>query len=158
MFLVSFSAFSQALIETKPYELLVRWKDGILSGAQVQFIERTTTNGVVLTEKITSPQPVGAKGFPLQDILDKVSADALTALADSDAAKTDAESKLAALEPKYNDLADTVASGDAAAIAAKAAAIQAEKASEKDSERKKRIDQLTQQIAALQAELDSLGP
>ena len=83
------------MIETvkRPYELLVRWREGRISGAHMGFELTTTENGIVLS---TSPLSVmsidigqGA-GFPLADILAQVHTDALIQV---DAANAEAKAK-----------------------------------------------------------------
>jgi uncharacterized coiled-coil protein SlyX len=72
-------------IETvkRPYELLVRWREGKISGAHVGFELTATEDGKVLS---TTPLPVMTVdigqgiGFPLKDILDQVHVDAITGM------------------------------------------------------------------------------
>lgn len=132
--------------ENQPYEFLARWRDGKLSGSHVQSIEVTTVDGVKVAEKVGNALPVGAEDFPLQDILDQISADALTALAEANATIKDLQSKLDALQAKHDDVVSTVASGDEAAIAAKVAEVQ-------QTEKQKESAELAKQIAELQAKL-----
>lgn len=66
----------------QPYELLVRWRDGKISGAHVGFIDVLTKDGVVIKAEPQNVQAVdvgAGVGFPLKDILDTVNADALVA-------------------------------------------------------------------------------
>jgi hypothetical protein len=99
-----------AIIKTqKPYELLVRWKDGVVSGAHVKFLERIEENGVVLTEKEGDAQPIsiaGSVGFPLADILSTVQSDALAAI---DAANMLASTSASTLLAEQNAHAETKA-------------------------------------------------
>ena len=98
----------------RPYEFLVRWRDGVISGAHVGFEVTVTENNVVLS---IEPLPVVAvdigqgQGFPLTDILGQIQVDALK---DRDAAL---QAKSTALAAK----ATAEAERDAA-LAAKAAA------------------------------------
>jgi hypothetical protein len=71
--------------ERQPYEPLVRWnQDGKLAGAHVQWrLVITDENGEIVGETVTTAEPVAmgqANGFPLEDILAKVQADALAEL------------------------------------------------------------------------------
>lgn len=70
------------MIETvkRPYELLVRWRGGKISGAHVGFELTTTENGKVLSTTGLPVMPVDVGngiGFPLADILAQVHTDAL---------------------------------------------------------------------------------
>jgi hypothetical protein len=64
----------------RPYEFLIRWKDGAISGAHVGYEVTVTEDGNVLS---TTPLPVvpvdvgTGQGFPLADILCQVQIDAL---------------------------------------------------------------------------------
>lgn len=74
-----------------PYELLVRWNNGLVAGAHFKFLEtlfETDAAGVVtvLYEKESDAQPVSMAGgadFPLADILNLAQS---TALATAEAA------------------------------------------------------------------------
>lgn len=85
------------MIETvkRPYELLVRWREGKISGAHVGFELTATEGGKVLS---TTPLAVMAVdvgqglGFPLADILGQVHIDAVVQMDAANAtcqAKTD---------------------------------------------------------------------
>lgn len=73
------------MIETvkRPYELLVRWREGKISGAHVGFELTATEDGKVLS---TTPLPVmpvdigQGVGFPLKDILEQIHVDAITGM------------------------------------------------------------------------------
>jgi hypothetical protein len=136
--------------ESLPYEFLVRWKDGKLSGSHIQFVERTLADGVLVAEKIGNPLPVGAKAFPLQDILDKVSADAVLALADATAAHTETKAELDTLQEKHDEVIAAAVSGDAAALAAKIAEV-------KMTEKEAQAAELQKQIADLQVQLSKIA-
>lgn len=85
----------------RPYEFLVRWKDGIISGAHVGFEVTVTENGQVISTtplNVVSVDIGTGQGFPLADILGQIQVDALK---DRDAAltaKSQAESAKAAAE------------------------------------------------------------
>lgn len=106
----------------RPYEFLVRWKDGVISGAHVGFEVTVTENGQVLSTtplNVVSVNVGTGEGFPLTDILGKIQVDALK---DRDAAlqaKSTAESAKAAAEAERD-----------AALAAKDAALEAKAAAE----------------------------
>lgn len=54
-----------------PYEFLVRWTDGKISGAHVKFLECLIENGKTLSAIEGIAQPVsmaGEIGFPIEDI------------------------------------------------------------------------------------------
>lgn len=83
---------------TTPYEFLARWKDGALAGAHVKFLETITDNGVVVSQREGDPKAVavaGASGFPLEDILTTLQAQAITERDAAIAAKSTAETALA---------------------------------------------------------------
>lgn len=97
----------------RPYELLARWRDGVLTGAHVQFISTIVEDGVVMlgSEHLSDAMPVdvgGVKGFPLADILQQLHTDALVAV---DAANAEKKAAVAS---------------EAAANAAKEAAVASE--------------------------------
>lgn len=138
------------MTEKLPYEFLARWKDGKLSGSHIQFVERTTVEGVVIAERVLNPQPVGSAEFPLSDILDTVSSDALAALTEATTAKESAESKLAAVESEHASVVAAIKSGDAEALAAKAAELSQSETDKAAEEKAKRISQLQAELAALE--------
>ena len=88
--------------EKRPYELLVRWREGKITGAHVGFELTATEDGKVLS---TTPLAVMAVdigqgiGFPLADILAQVHTDALIgrdmAIAEKSAAQTERSAALA---------------------------------------------------------------
>jgi hypothetical protein len=66
--------------QIQPYELLVRWNNGVMVGAHVQFITKLIEDGTVLNERVGDAMPINVgqgKGFPLADILQAVTTDAL---------------------------------------------------------------------------------
>ena len=103
----------------RPYEMLVRWKDGVIAGAHVGFELTTTENGVVLSTTPLDVMPVDigqGAGFPLADILSQVQVDAITgkdaaeakcAAAEADCAKH--EATIAALTAKVAELESAIA-------------------------------------------------
>ena len=105
------------MIETvkRPYEFLVRWRDGVISGAHVGFELTATENGKVLS---TTPLPVvavGDGGFPLSDILGQIQIDALK---DRDVAQAEAKEKsdeCAAHEKTIADLQEQLKEANATA-------------------------------------------
>jgi hypothetical protein len=80
----------------RPYEFLIRWKDGAISGAHVGYEVTATEDGNVLS---TTPLPVvpvdvgTGQGFPLAEILGQVQIDALKDRESALAAKAAAESE-----------------------------------------------------------------
>lgn len=82
--------------DTQPYELLVRWRNGKLSGSHIQFIQRIIDDdGKILQETPLDPIPIGGdKGFPLEDVLSKIHIDALASLAIEQDARKVAEKQL----------------------------------------------------------------
>ena len=98
---------------TTPYEFLVRWNNGALSGAHVRFLETISEDGVVLTQKEGNAMPVsmaGEAGYPLADVLTAVQQ---TALADLAAAQATASSATAAIATKDATIASLQAQIDA---------------------------------------------
>lgn len=67
-------------VVTRPYEFLVRWRDGVISGAHIGFEDSIVEDGKTVS---VSPLPVvsvavaGATGFPLNEILDQIHIDAI---------------------------------------------------------------------------------
>ncbi len=109
----------------QPYEFLARWNNGTLAGAHIRFLETITEDGVVLSQKEGNAQPVslaGEAGFPIDDILTSLQAQAVIERDAALAAKTAAE---AALTAKQTELGTTLATAQAA-HAAELAAVQAE--------------------------------
>jgi hypothetical protein len=91
----------------KPYEFLARWRDGVLTGAHVQFISTIVEDGVVMpgSERLSDAMPVdvgGLKGFPLADILQQLHTDALAAV---DAANKAKDAAMATRVDALNQLA-----------------------------------------------------
>jgi hypothetical protein len=102
---------------TTPYEFLARWKNGALAGAHVKFLETITDDGAVVSQREGDPMSVavaGAAGFPLDDILSALQADAIAERDAAVAAKATAEAALSAATTTHT-----------AALAAKDAAIAA---------------------------------
>lgn len=125
---------------TTPYEFLIRWKDGLITGAHVKFLEQLKEDGAVLTEKEGQAIPVslaGESGYPVDDVFAAISTGAVAVaqkaildIADSNAKKAEAEA-LAAKEiedAKARELAanEAKAAAEAAEAAAKLAADAAE--------------------------------
>ena len=70
----------------QPYEFVIRWKNGKISGAHIKFLDRIIDDdGVtVLSEKEGEAQSVsmaGEVGYPIADILTLVQSTALADLA-----------------------------------------------------------------------------
>ena len=68
---------------TQPYEFLVRWRDGAISGAHIRFLDTILEDGVVLAQKEGNAMPVslsGEVGYPLADVLTAVQQSALVEL------------------------------------------------------------------------------
>lgn len=75
-------------VETRPYEFLVRWRDGRISGAHVGFEDAIIEDGVVQGVSPRNVQAVdigNGQGFPLQDILTTMSADAFVRIGELEA-------------------------------------------------------------------------
>ncbi len=95
-----------------PYEFLIRWTDGKISGAHIKFLERIIDDdGVtVLSEKEGMAQPVsmaGEVGYPIADIWAAITV-----------------SSVAAGQQSLTDMADALAkqaAADAAKLASEAA-------------------------------------
>jgi hypothetical protein len=94
---------------TTPYEFLARWKNGALAGAHVKFLETITDDGAVVSQREGDPMSVavaGAAGFPLDDILSALQAQAIAERDAAIASKQLAESYLAlAISDKATALA-----------------------------------------------------
>jgi len=94
------------LTKTKqPYEFLIRWTDGKISGSHIKFLETVSEDGVTLVQKETNAEPVELAieaGFPMADVWAMVSAgaalvgqQALADIADANAKKLEAEAAAA---------------------------------------------------------------
>lgn len=73
------------MIETvkRPYEFLVRWREGKITGAHVGYELTTTEDGKVLSTTPLAVMPVdigSGVGFPLADILGQVHIDAVATM------------------------------------------------------------------------------
>lgn len=113
---------------TRPYEVLVRWRDGALAGAHVQFITQVVDGDRVMAETLGQAMPVdvgAGVGFPIADILQQIHVDALAAV--------DAKTAALVAMTAERDTALQERDGKVAELAAAG-----------------------QQIVALQAELDAL--
>lgn len=63
-----------------PYEFLIRWRDGKISGAHAKFLETISEDGVVLNVKEGDAIPVslaGEVGYPIADIFAAISVGAV---------------------------------------------------------------------------------
>ena len=115
-----------------PYEFLIRWTDGKISGAHIKFLETVTEDGVTLVQKETNAEPVELAieaGFPMADVWAMVSAGAASV---GQQALTDiatANSKKAELEAATAQEIEDAKAREVAANEAKAAAEKAEAAS-----------------------------
>ena len=86
---------------TQPYEFLVRWRDGAISGAHIRFLETVLEDGVVLAQKEGNAMPVslaGEAGYPLADVLSAVQTSALVELEKVKEALATAEATIAAAQ------------------------------------------------------------
>ena len=97
---------------TRPYEFLVRWRDGAISGAHVGFehaiVEDGATVGVIPLN--VQPVAVGAEsGFPLTDILQQVHIDALSGLATAEASCKEHEKTISSLKATIDAQAKEIA-------------------------------------------------
>ena len=165
----------------KPYEFLARWDDaGNLRGAHVIFREAVTDAGVEISSKIGEATPVGDAGFPLADILSTLSADALkdaaektTKLAEMSAEKTVVEASRASSEEHVTSITAQLAAVAAERVTIVAARDEAQehvsalrdkvtdltaKVSAADSDKASAVSVLTEQVAALTAQLAVLQP
>ena len=86
---------------TQPYEFLVRWRDGAISGTHIRFLETILEDGVVLAQKEGNAMPVslaGEAGYPLADVLSAVQKSALVDLEKAKEALATAEAAIAAVQ------------------------------------------------------------
>ena len=113
-----------------PYEFLIRWTDGKISGAHIKFLETVTEDGVTLVQQESNAEPVELAieaGFPMADVWAMVSAgaasvgqQALTDIATANTKKAEAE---AAANKEIEDAkAREVAANEAKALAEQAEA------------------------------------
>ena len=118
------------MLETtkRPYELLVRWREGKISGAHVGFEITTTEDGSVLSTTPLAVMPVDigqGAGFPLADILAQVHTDALiqmdAAQATATEKATECDAHVATIAERDSTIAalkETISSLEAKVIAA----------------------------------------
>ena len=103
-------------VEKKPYELLVRWdRKGGLAGAHVCWRYVISEAGAFVREAVSRAEPVDTgqgSGFPLDDILPAVAADALV---DRDHWRARAED----FERRNEDLMDRLSEAERAAAEAR---------------------------------------
>lgn len=88
-------------VQVRPYELLVRWRNGVISGAHVGFEDAIFEDGVFRSASPRNVQPVdigSGQGFPLSDILTTLSADSLVRIGELEAQVRELQEKLAAKE------------------------------------------------------------
>lgn len=112
-----------------PYEFLVRWRDGQLSGAHVGYIEQLMDeDGSVISHKVLDVMPVaigGAQGFPLATVVNQLQVDAI-ARGDAEQARADAlQAQLTEREAELKT-AQEAAAAEAATLREQLAAAQAE--------------------------------
>ncbi len=110
------------MIETvkRPYELLVRWREGALSGAHVGFELTTTEDGKVLSTTPLAVMPVDIGqgiGFPLADILAQVHTDAIISMDVAIAEKTAAKIKVSEGETIIRGLEEICTKHEATIVA-----------------------------------------
>jgi len=102
------------MIETvkRPYEFLVRWREGLISGAHVGFEVTTLEDGKVLSTTPLAVIPVNVGqgvGFPLADILAQIQVDAIVSLAEMTALKDAAQITCAQQEATIIELQTALA-------------------------------------------------
>ena len=110
-------------IVKRPYEFLVRWKDGVLVGAHVGFEVTVTENGQVLSTTPFNVVPVDVgqgQGFPLDDILEQLQIDAMKDRDSALAAKAEAEAQRDAMKYERDSAFAAKAAAEAERDAAKA--------------------------------------
>ncbi|MBL4833665.1 MAG: hypothetical protein JKY26_06775 [Pseudomonas sp.] len=91
--------------ERKPYEFLARWdrETGLLAGSHIVFSDAVLRDGVLISETLAPAQPVGDAGFPLQQLLDQVTTDALTAVSALQVEKAALQSEKAELQRQLSE-------------------------------------------------------
>lgn len=139
-----------------PYEFLIRWTDGKISGAHIKFLETVSEDGVILAQKETNAEPVELAievGFPIADVWAMVSAgaasvgqQALMDIASVNAKKLEAE---AATAQEVEDAkAREIAANEAKALAEQAEAAAKAAADAAEAENKRLADALAAQAEA----------
>ena len=130
---------------TTPYEFLIRWTDGKISGAHIKFLETVADGTEILSVKEGEAQKVslaGEVGFPIADVLAAITS----------AANTTTQAALDAVTS--SQAAQTASEAAQAAAKAAADAMEAEKArlatlqAEKDAADKAAADKAAQDAAA----------
>lgn len=99
--------------ERLPYEILIRYRDGVFSGAHVQYIRRVTLGDEVLKNEELPAEALSIDGFPTSSIMTDATRDAMSAanaaLAENDALKSenaDIKSRLGDAMKKIAELMD----------------------------------------------------
>lgn len=136
----------------QPYEFLVRWTDGKISGAHVKFLETVREDGTVLTVREGDAIPVslaGEQGYPIADIFAAIQSGAIAAAQSAMQAISDAQTSEETAKAAHDDVlkaeAERKAQAEQAAADAKAAADAAE------AEATRLQDALAAQVAAERA-------
>lgn len=127
----------------RPYEFLVRWKDGVISGAHVGFetaiIEDGKPDRIIPND--VQPVAIGKEnGFPLDKIMDQLHIDAIAAMDDARAAQKVAEDAAqTAKDAADKAIAEANAKADAAeqSLASFVSTIEAQLAPLKETNAKK---------------------
>lgn len=88
----------------EPYEFLARFRNGKLVGAHVQNILVTKDGDKMISETILDAKPVGAKGFPLADILDATTQAALKTNAEQKQTIADKDTDISSLNERIAEL------------------------------------------------------
>lgn len=108
----------------QPYEFLARWgTDGKLTGAHVQWCACLYHNGAKKTEEVGPAEKVAVGvglGFPLKDIMDQLTADAIVRGDELDATVKARDATIQARDAEIAGLKQTVAQRDATIVALQA--------------------------------------
>jgi hypothetical protein len=94
----------------RPYEILIRYENGVPKGAQLICEEGVTEDGVVIQRSETLAQPIDLEGFALSEVIGQTAADALARVEEAEleiqAANyraTAAEAKVAEIQQQLSD-------------------------------------------------------
>lgn len=65
--------------EKLPYEILIRYRDGVFAGAHIQYIRRVTLGDEVLKNEEMPAEPLTTADFPTSAIMTSAARDAIIA-------------------------------------------------------------------------------
>lgn len=120
----------------RPYEFLVRWRNGVISGAHVGFELTTIEDGKMLSTTPLNVMPVDVgqgQGFPLAEILSQIHIDAIAGMDAAKEAQSAAESVLALTQSNLEKVSAKLTTAETNLDMANAKVAKLEAAAQKDT-------------------------